>query len=63
MMKIKGLINFTMVLAIAMFSYTIANAQVVDAIKDAAEKTKDVTVDAAKKQAKLPKILPKEQRM
>ncbi len=37
--------------ASVMFSYESANAQVVGAIKDAASKTKEVTVDQAKKTA------------
>jgi hypothetical protein len=48
-MKLKSLANYLAVFAIAMFSYGTANAQVVDAVKDAASKTKEVTVDAAKK--------------
>lgn len=48
-MKIRILTIFAMFLAVVLFSYGSANAQVVDAVKDAASKTKDVTVDAAKK--------------
>lgn len=54
-MKLKVLCNFLAVFVIALFSYSAANAQVVDAVKDAAGKTKDVTVDAAKKTADVTK--------
>ncbi len=48
-MILKGLISFAAFLALVSFSYVGAQAQVVGAVKDAAGKTKDVTVDAAKK--------------
>jgi hypothetical protein len=48
-MKYKGLLS-ALVLALAvLFAYGPANAQVVEKVKDAAGKTKDVTVDAAEK--------------
>jgi hypothetical protein len=50
-MKLRVLCNFVGGLVLALFSYSAANAQVVDTVKKAAEKTKDVTVDAAKKTA------------
>ncbi len=43
--------NSAAALTIALFAYTAADAQVVDAIKDAAGKTKDVTVSTTKKTA------------
>lgn len=52
-MKIKRLVNLAVVFVIALFSYSAANAQVVDAVKDAAKKTAEVTVDAAKKTAEV----------
>lgn len=54
-MKIKVLCNFAAVFAIALFSYSGANAQVVDAVKDAANKTKEVTVDTTKKTVEVTK--------
>ena len=51
-MKLKVLGNFLMIFAFALFSCIFANAQVVDTVKKAADKTKDVTVDATKKAAK-----------
>lgn len=54
-MKLKVLCNFLAFLAIALFSYNTASAQVVEKVKDAAEKTKDVTVDAAKKTVEVTK--------
>ena len=51
MMKLKGLVSLFGLILFVSFSYSAANAQIVDAVKDAAEKTKDVTVDAAKKTA------------
>ena len=55
MMKLKVFLNILAILVVAMFSYTTANAQIVDKVKDAAKKTKDVTVDAAKKTADVTK--------
>ncbi len=54
-MKLKVLLNLSAFFVIAMFSYTTAKAQIVDKVKDAAKKTKDVTVDAAKKTADVTK--------
>ena len=54
-MKLKVLYNLFAIFAIALFSYNAANAQVVDAIKDAAGKTKKVTVDTTKKTVELTK--------
>ena len=54
-MKIKSLLKFSTILATAAFSYGAANAQVVDAAKDAASKTKNVTVKTAKKTADVTK--------
>jgi GMC oxidoreductase len=54
-MKLRVLCNFTVIFVIVLFSYSAANAQVVDAIKKAAEKTKDVTVDATKKTVEVTK--------
>jgi len=48
-MKLKGLNCLGLLLSIVLLSYGAAQGQVVDAIKDAAKKTKDVTIDAAKK--------------
>ncbi|MBA2378622.1 MAG: hypothetical protein H0V76_03490, partial [Blastocatellia bacterium] len=50
-MKLRNLLNSAAVLTIALLTYTAADAQVVDAVKDAAGKTKDVTVSTAKKTA------------
>lgn len=48
-MRIKGFISVLVFFAAVLFAYSGTNAQVVDAVKDAASKTKNVTVDAAKK--------------
>jgi hypothetical protein len=54
-MKIKSLGRLVLVLAFVTVSYSLVNAQVVDAVKKAAEVTKDVTVDAAKKTGEVTK--------
>jgi len=54
-MSFKSLLKYPVVFAIAVFSYSAVNAQVVDAVKDAAGKTKKVTVNAAKKTADVTK--------
>ena len=54
-MKLKGLHYLTLLFVLVLFSYGTADAQIVDAVKDAAGKTKDVTVDAAKKTADVTK--------
>jgi hypothetical protein len=51
----KSLVRFSFLIAFALFSYSSSNAQIVDAVKKAADKTKDVTVDAAKKTAEVTK--------
>lgn len=48
-MKSNGFLSVVVFLAAVFFAYGQANGQVVEKIKDAAGKTKDVTVDAAKK--------------
>ena len=48
-MRVKSLGRLLLVFSFVLVSYGLVNAQVVDAVKKAAEKTKDVTVDAAKK--------------
>jgi hypothetical protein len=48
-MKINRLAGLMVFLATVLLSYSVANAQIVDKTKDAATKTKDVTVDSAKK--------------
>ncbi len=50
-MRLKGLNCFGLLLAFVLFAYGTTQAQVIDAVKDAAKKTADVTVDAAKKTA------------
>ena len=52
-MRIKSLGQLMLVFSFVLVSYGAVNAQVGDAIKDAAGKTKDVTVDAAKKTAEV----------
>ena len=52
-MRFKILNCFALLLAVVLFSYGTAQAQVVDAVKDAAKKTAEVTVDAAKKTAEV----------
>ena len=54
-MKFKVLNCSHLLFAVVLFSYGTANAQVVDAVKKAAEKTKDVTVDATKKTVEVTK--------
>ena len=48
-MKTKSLLSLFGMMLFVSFSYNAAHGQIVDAVKDAAEKTKDVTVDAAQK--------------
>ncbi|HEY8562875.1 MAG TPA: hypothetical protein VIL74_21030 [Pyrinomonadaceae bacterium] len=54
-MKLRVLGNLFAVFVFALFSYSAAQAQIPDAVKDAAEKTKDVTVDTTKKTVELTK--------
>jgi hypothetical protein len=54
-MKLNKFFSFAGLLAVALFSYTTGNAQIVDAVKDAASATKNVTVKAAKKTADVTK--------
>lgn len=54
-MRIKNLGRLLLVFSFVLVSYGAINAQVVDAVKDAASKTKDVTVDAAKKTVEVTK--------
>lgn len=54
-MKVKLFSCFVLMFAVVLFSSDTANAQVVKAVKKAAEKTKDVTVDATKKTVKVTK--------
>ncbi len=58
-MKFKMVYCFSLILGVVLFSYGTANAQVVDAVKKAAEVTKDATVDAAKKTAEVTKDVAK----
>ena len=48
-MKYKGFLSVLALSLVVLFAYGQGNAQVPDAVKDAAGKTKDVTVDTAKK--------------
>ena len=48
-MKLRGLLSLGLFFAIVLLTYGTAEAQIVDAVKKAAEVTKDATVDAAKK--------------
>lgn len=48
-MKKRTLAFFALGFGVVLFSFGSASAQVVDAVKDAADKTKDVTVKVAKK--------------
>jgi hypothetical protein len=54
-MKLRVLYNFLAVFVIALFSYSSANGQIVEKVKNAAEKTKEVTVDTTKKTVELTK--------
>jgi len=54
-MNLKKLGALGFFLAVALFSYTTSNAQIVDKVKDAASVTKDATVKAAKKTADVTK--------
>lgn len=54
-MKLRVLCNFVTIFGIALFSYSAASAQVVDAVKDAADKTKEVTIDTTKKTVEITK--------
>lgn len=51
----KGIKYFGYLLAIVLFSYVGADAQVVNATKKVVNKTKDATVDAAKKTVEVTK--------
>ena len=51
----KGLKHFGLLLAVVLFSYVGVDAQIVKGAKKVVEKTKDVTVDAAKKTAEVTK--------
>lgn len=48
-MRLKGFVSCLVFFAAVFFSYNSVSAQIVDKIKDAAGKTKDVTVDTTKK--------------
>src|SRR4030095_6349947 len=48
-MKSKGFMSVVVFFAAVFFAYGQANGQVIKEVRDAAGKTKDVTVDAAKK--------------
>lgn len=48
-MKLKSLLKFAFMFAFVLLSYDAANAQIVDKTKDAAEKTKSVTIDTVNK--------------
>jgi hypothetical protein len=48
-MKTKAILSALVFFAAVLFSYDSVNAQIVDKVKDAASKTKDVTLDAADK--------------
>ena len=48
-MKYKGFATVLVLALVVLFGYGQANAQVPEVVKDAAGKTKDVTVDTAKK--------------
>ena len=50
-MRAKGYFGAVVLALAVLFAYGTVNAQVPDKVKDAAGKTKDVTVDAAKKTA------------
>ncbi len=55
MIMFKGLKIFGFLLAVVLFSYVGANAQIVNTTKKVVDKTKDVTVDAAKKTVEVTK--------
>ena len=48
-MKYKGFLSVLVLALVVLFAYGQGNAQVPEVVKDAAGKTKDVTVDTAKK--------------
>jgi hypothetical protein len=50
-MKSKGLFRLALLFAFVLVSYGVANSQIVDAAKDAADKTKKVTVKTVDKTA------------
>lgn len=54
-MRAKGFLGAVAFALAVLFAYGTVNAQVPDKVKDAAGKTKDVTVDAAKKTAHVTK--------
>lgn len=54
-MKIDKFFNLGAIFVVALFSYTTANAQIVEKVKDAASTTKNVTVKAARKTADVTK--------
>lgn len=48
-MKSRVLVNFTAFSAIALISYSAANAQIVEKVTETADKTREVTIDTTKK--------------
>lgn len=52
---LRNLKSLGFLLAVVLFSYGAANAQIVDVTKKVVDKTKDVTVDAAKKTVEVTK--------
>lgn len=48
-MKLKSLFKFALIFSFVLVSYNAVNAQIVDAAKDAAAKTKSVTIDTVNK--------------
>lgn len=54
-MKLRVLVNPAAILAAALISYSAANAQVVEKVKEAADKTREVTIDTTKSTVEMTK--------
>jgi hypothetical protein len=54
-MKLRVLLNFAIIFAVALISYNTASAQIVEKVKKAADKTTEVTIDTTKKTVELTK--------
>lgn len=54
-MKLRVLVNFAAIFVIALISYNTASAQIVEKVKETADKTREVTIDTTKKTVELTK--------
>lgn len=54
-MKLRVLVSFTAIAVIVLISCSTANAQIVEKVKEAADKTREVTIDTTEKTVELTK--------